>query len=107
MESGTIVLLEGLLILGGVLAFAVWQLRSVHRPPGPSGHAERQEELYPGAGEAVEREGLVNRREGTAQEAGRELGTGVERPVLEAADEPRLVPGVHPGRPDEPPTRAG
>lgn len=107
MDSGTIVLLEGLLVLGGVLAFAIWQLRSVRRPTTPPRHAERQEQLDPEPREAVEREGFVDRSELAAGEPGREQGAGVERPVLEGADEPRPVAGVDPGRSGEPPERAG
>jgi hypothetical protein len=31
MEGSTVVLLEGLLVFGGVLAFGIWQLASLRR----------------------------------------------------------------------------
>lgn len=107
MTSGTIVLLEGLLVLGGVLAFAVWQLWSVRRPADPPRHAEGQQELHPGPGEAVERETLVDGRQLAPEEPRGELGAGVEGTVLEGADDPRRVSRVGPGGPGEPPARAG
>ncbi len=106
MGSGTIVLLEGILVLGGVLVFALWQLRSVRRPAAPPGHAERQQELHPGPGEAVEREGLVDGRQVAAEQAGGEQRAGVEGRVLEPAQDPHAGAGIGAGGAGEPPPRA-
>lgn len=106
MGSGTLVLLEGILVLGGVLVFALWQLRSVRRPAAPPGHAERQQELHPGPGEAFEREGLVDRREIAAEEPGGEQRAGVEGGVLEPPQDPHAGAGIGAGGAGEPPRGA-
>lgn len=77
MSAGWLVLAEGIMVFGGLIAFCVWQLRQLKRleredgaEPGLSTesrraaggrsaqgarHAERQEGSDPGGGEAVER----------------------------------------------------
>lgn len=106
MSSGTLVLLEAILVLGGVLAFAFWQLWSVRRPAAPPRHPERQKELHPGSNEAVEREGLVDRREIAAEEPGGEQRAGVEGGVLEPPQDPHAGAGIGAGGAGEPPRGA-
>jgi hypothetical protein len=51
MSTGWLVLAEGILVFGGLLAFTIWQLRSLKRmerenpdEPGLSGRSERDPE---------------------------------------------------------------
>ncbi len=69
MSSGWLVLLEGAVVFGGLLAFAIWQLRSLKRldadddtdrdrdpdSASPTGHAEGQQSADPGGSKPVER----------------------------------------------------
>lgn len=68
MSSGWLVLLEGAVVFGGLLAFAVWQLRSLKRLDAadadeggrdsgspPPGHPEGEQGADPAGSEPVER----------------------------------------------------
>ena len=43
MDGATFMLVEGLLVLGGVLAFGIWQLRATARDQAATRAREREE----------------------------------------------------------------
>ncbi len=48
MEGSTVVLLEGLLVFGGVLAFGVWQLAALRRANREAARKKPEKPVRPG-----------------------------------------------------------
>lgn len=76
-DGSWIILIEIVLVFGGFVAFAQWEIRKTRRAmrrtgegdaSPPAGHAPGQHGLHDGRGEARDGEALVHRRDGRSEQ---------------------------------------